>query len=99
METAAAFEALRVRAEGVARDISGMELIEGGEYDTSYDIYVEELEGTLFGVIDMGDLYHEVFTWQDGEWELALAPAGSIATNYAFEVEDKILAKRRGGGF
>lgn len=91
---------LRDRAEGIARDIGGMEPLEGdAPYDVSYDLYVEELDGTLFGVIDMGDLYHEVFTWQDGEWDMAPAPAGQLATTYAFVIEDRILAARRGSGY
>jgi len=89
------FDALLRRAEGVARDVSG----DFPETDTAFDLYVEELNGTLFGVIDMGDAYHEVFEWRDGEWDHAVVPDGQLATNYAFVIEDRILAQRRSSGY
>lgn len=90
------FDSLLKRAEGVASDIAG----DFPELDTGFDLYVEELDGTTFGVIAMGDAYHEVFVWENGDWELAPAPPDQLATNYAFVIEDRILAKRmRGSGW
>lgn len=104
MDESHAFEALRDKAERVASDIGGMEPLgdeetDGeGRYDTSYDLYVEELDGTLFGVIDMGDLYKEAFVWVDGEWDYAPVPETHMATTYPFTIVDRILKKRREGG-
>lgn len=39
------------RAQSIARDVSG----DNPKIDTSYDVYVEELAGEIYGLIDMGD--------------------------------------------
>jgi len=57
------FELLDQRAKGVQSDIQA----DFPEHDdTGYNLYVEELQhGEIVGVIDMGDLYCEVFMDMD----------------------------------
>lgn len=38
------------------------------EAAVEYDIYVEEIGPTTFGVIDMGESYQAAFEWYGGEW-------------------------------
>ena len=87
------FDSLLKRAEEIAATIAG----DFPELETGYDLYVEELDGVTFGVIDMGDAYKEAFVWEDGEWDLAPTPPDQMATTYAFVIEDRILEKRRIG--
>lgn len=82
------FQKLEERAQGVQKDIQG----DFPEHDdVGYNLYVEELQfGEIVGVIDMGDLYCEVFMdCDDG----TIDPDPSLD---AHETIEKILKKRMG---
>jgi hypothetical protein len=84
------FELLAERAESVKSDIKS----DFPEQDVGYDLYVEELPetGEIVGVIDMGDLYCEVFMdCDDG----TIDPDPSLD---AHETMEKILRKRMSAG-
>jgi hypothetical protein len=78
---------LEKRAKGVQSDIQG----DFPDQDTGYDLYVEKLQfGEIVGVIDMGDLYCEVFMdCDDG----TIDPDPSLDPH---ETIEKILKKRMG---
>lgn len=93
MSEDSAFNALQEKAEAAASDIAGdlkancMPSDDPSyEPDVGYNLYVQKLDGQTLGVIDMGDLYHEVFQWVDGEWHHA--PYNS------HEIENRIIAHR-----
>lgn len=83
------FELLDARAKGVQSDIQG----DFPEHDdTGYNLYVEDLDGEIVGVIDMGDLYCEVFMdCDDG----TIDPDPSLD---AHDTIERILRKRMQGG-
>lgn len=82
------FKLLEERAEGVKKDIEG----DFPDHDdTGYNLYVEELQfGEIVGVIDMGDLYCEVFMDMD---DGTIDPDPSLD---AHETIEAILKKRMG---
>lgn len=80
---------LRTMAEEVASTIAG----DLPDIDTSHDLYVEQLDGETFGLIDMGDAYREAFVWSEaeGEW--------TTSTVDTYALEERILAARRSTGY
>jgi hypothetical protein len=85
------FELLKKRADGVQSDIRA----DFPEHDdTGYDLYVEVMPETeeIVGVIDMGDLYCEVFMDMD---DGTIDPDPSLDPH---ETIEKILHKRMNAG-
>ena len=73
-------------AQDVASDIIG----DNPDADVDYDVYIEELDGKLVGVIDMGDSFASAYVCDDGEWE----------QDFTYDPHDtisRILRKRTGG--
>lgn len=63
---------LERRAESIISDIRGDMEADGRApegADWGYNIWVERLNGKLWGLIDIGDLYQGTFSWADGRWE------------------------------
>jgi hypothetical protein len=76
-------------AEGVVSDIEG----DHPGLDTGYDLWVEELrdaKGTRHhvGVIDMGDSYQGVYTWDGKDWH------DDASWGDPHIIIDRIIAKR-----
>lgn len=93
---------LETRAEGVVSDIRGDAEADGRAegMDFGYNLYIEELptfpgSGSFitYGLIDMGELYQQAFTWdhQEGGWHETFEVD-------PYELEERILRNRRLAG-
>lgn len=92
-----AWDEIQRMAESVQRDIKAdFGDVEG--FDDGYNLYVEWLDVQdgkgvqLYGVIDMGDYYHEALVYS-GEWEPHHHPEFTSGA-WPFELETMILRKR-----
>lgn len=74
-------------ADAVASDISS-DMPEHAD-NTDYDLWIEEMFGTIIGVIDMGDMYQGVYVWTGRGWE------HDLTYGDPFYIVDKIIEKRR----
>lgn len=80
-------------AEGVVGDIQGDREADGIEgEDFGFDLWIEDLNGVTYGVIDMGDMYQGCYTWDGETWQ-------QYATAEPQETIDRILKKRGFGNF
>jgi len=75
-------DALEKMAENAAHDISG----DFPDLETAYDLYIEDLDGRTYGVVNMGDAWQYVGVWENGAWEMHYEDA--------YEVTERILRKR-----
>ena len=92
------WDALELKAKNAASDISDQLKADcmpsddpNYEPDVGYNMYVEFLDERWYGLIDMGDLYHDAFCWHEGEWHMA--------TVDTYELEDRILKARMNTGW
>ena len=82
-------EQLRAIADAAASDIKG----DHPEADVNYDMYIERFDNMLIGVIDMGDMWQEVYCWFIDHWEQ------SIHLGDPQDTINLILAKRSRHGW
>ena len=93
------YDALVKRADTIGKDIQADY---PGDIDVNYDLYVDKLGKSIVGVIDMGDVYQEVFELmyadEESQREGAMPPwawVPSAEWPVAYEAIEAILKQRQ----